>query len=72
MHRWRGDKLVFDFWRSDISNRMQVKHEWKKANESQLYRAGYKQAIDLLGGWEYMGMKVYARLHNFKMCDAKL
>ena len=48
---------------------MRVEHKWVKANESQLYRAGYKEAIDLLGGWEYMGMKVYARLHNFKECD---
>ena len=50
---------------------MRVEHKWVKANESQLYRAGYKEAIDLLGGWEYMGMKVYARLHNFQMFDAK-
>ena len=61
---------MYDFWRSHLTNKMRVSHKWVKANESQLYRAGYKQAIDLVGGWEYMGMKVYARLHNFAMCDA--
>ena len=72
VHRYRGDKQVWDFWRSGITNRMRVERKWVKANESQLYRAGYNQAIALLGDWEYMGMKTYARLHNFKVCDAKL
>ena len=50
---------------------MRTEHKWVKANESQLFRAGYKEAIDLLGGWEFMGMKTYARLHNFKEFDVK-
>ena len=63
---------MYDFWRSPLTNKMRVEHKWVKANESQLYAAGYKEAIDLVGGWEFMGMKVYARLHNFQVCDATL
>lgn len=66
------DAYLIDFYRSPISNKMRITRQWVHATEEEIYRAGYKQAIDLVDGWEWMGAKVYAQLHNFQVCDAKL